>query len=500
MQAHCHSVARTQSEEDRGIAAAVAASSAAPVPAAAPIHTMPVTPSDEGRQLAAAIAASQHSHAAEQAERAASRARTAADIERFLPRRIVQLVRLHWDSTGEPMPAAVLKQVYDAAFEEELPLGPGQSVKNLLNRIAELEVFSPPGKCHILVRLREQPTPRRRPAATKRQQQRPVAATSGWVAPMPAFSAGSGVVAATAHVFVDYSNLWWGSGAKDEGKILSLGTLAGLLLRGRALGEYSLVAGSKPAPEHPLWSEWERLGYEVSLEPVNREETHPRAGGGGESQVDDKLHAAILQELIRRREKPAGSQTLVLVTGDGKDNGGRSNFPDCCRAALDKGWRVELWGWNNGIAGSLKRLADESGGRMTVNSLDQHRARLVVAGGWPLLGTSRSPPRHSPPCAGSNRRTPPRALSAGAGWGPCKFGAGCTRPGCKFGHAATSTSGGSGPADGQRMSGQFRTDGGWKPCRVVSSLPILGLGGHVLVQFDGYPDTLPIPTARLRAL
>ena len=644
---HDHRVARTQSQEDRWLdeaiaaSAALAAASPPPLPPPPPVgHTMPVTPSDEDRQLAAACAASEDSHAA---ELAASRARITATVAGLLPIRITQLVLRYWETKGEAMPAADLRRLYDVEHEEELPVG--QSVKSLLTDIAELEVFSPPDKTHILIQLREQPPlrhrhRRRQPAADQnpfeeafRRAARPPtppAAGGGWVvvpaphedprhkttlcshwtasgacpygtrcmyahgqadlrqpspphsppkagprmaAVAPASIASGGArarAAGTAHVFVDYSNLWWGSGAKDEGKTLSIGALDELLRGVRALGECSLVVGSKPHPDHPIWDEWVALGYAVKLEPVKQGETNRRAGGGGESLVDDALHGAIYHEIGRRRVEPAASQTLVLVTGDGKDNGHRSNFPDCCQAALDKGWRVEVYGWDGGMAGSFRRLEASSGGMMAVNSLDRHRAALVVL---PSSRPARAPesrsPAHSPP---RGRRTLPRTPSpgcgggshapapgkgdvmayckanhaawvafveaaaaatgrqptydpalhdeatrrqfweagragggvggGGGGWGPCKFGARCTRPDCNFGHPAAPAcaAAAGGLTDGQLMSGQFRAGGRWKPCQVVSALPIIRMGGHVLVQFDGYPDTLPIPTTRLRAL
>jgi hypothetical protein len=124
-------------------------------------HHVARTQSQEDRQIEAAVAASRDSHAA---ELAASRARIAADMARLQPQRITQLVQQHWEARGEAMPAADLKRAFDAAWSEELPLAPGQTVKDLLRSVAELEVFSPPGRTHLRVRLREQPPPHRRRA------------------------------------------------------------------------------------------------------------------------------------------------------------------------------------------------------------------------------------------------------------------------------------------------------------------------------------------------
>jgi hypothetical protein len=403
------------------------------------------------------------------------------------------------------MPAAAIPPAYQQAFGEPLPLSEGQKLRDLLKAVRGVVAYQPLGKPHWMVMtcdahghddLRPATPPHSPP---KVGGVRGPAAVVAPAAMPPAFSAGDGAEAAeTAHVFVDYSNLWWGSGAKDEGKTLRLGALAALLLGGRSLGEYSLVAGSKPHPDHPLWAEWERLGFGVSLEPVKLSETNRRAGGGGESQVDDVLHAAIFHEVHRRRAEPAASQTLVLVTGDGKGNGGRSNFPDCCQAALDKGWRVEVWGWGGGMAGSLKRLAARSGGAMAVHLLDEHRDRLVVPASS-AAARCRSPSHLPPGSAGARRRLPRTPSPVGGCDGHIQHDGrlGPVRPRTPPAPAAAPAA--AAPASGERMRGQFRAGGSWKPCQVISALPIIGMDGHVLVQFDGYPDSLPLPTNRLRA-
>eukprot|EP01051_Picozoa_sp_SAG22_P015744 SAG22_NODE_2104_length_3006_cov_2.293430_3_plen_131_part_01 len=117
------------------------------------------------------------------------------------------------------------------------------------------------------------------------------------------------------------------------------------------------------------------------------------------------------------------------MTGDGKDNGGRSNFPDCCAAALDKGWRVEVFGWKASMSKRFYSLAQRASGRMAVNLLDADRPALIV----PRAARS---PATSPP------RTPSPPLMAGgggeraqaAGWGACRDGVRCCRPGCRYIH------------------------------------------------------------------
>eukprot|EP01052_Picozoa_sp_SAG31_P052904 SAG31_NODE_13297_length_878_cov_1.840822_1_plen_169_part_01 len=55
------------------------------------------------------------------------------------------------------------------------------------------------------------------------------------------------------------------------------------------------------------------------------------------------------------------------------------------------------------------------------------------------------------------------------------------------------------PQCGTVMEGLFKQGGRWKRCTVVSSVPVNVKGvSHVLVQFDGYDDHVPLAMDRLR--
>eukprot|EP01051_Picozoa_sp_SAG22_P015743 SAG22_NODE_2104_length_3006_cov_2.293430_2_plen_398_part_00 len=327
---------RTRSAEDRGLAAAIEASKTM---LAATQRAKDEDAAEEQRQLGLALALSAQEEVRERAER---ERRIAASQLLFRPVRIRKLIETHHMATGgAPFHAAQLKALYEQTYDEELLLEPGQTVKQLVGAIDGLEVFTPGGvQTHLLVRPTQQlqlpvattaaavaavsaAAPRLRPrkkagpppvlseafdrAAAMQPPPRAIAAPPCSMVPAAAAHRAPPAAAAavpntgTAHIFVDYSNLFVSSGASEEGAVLELQALSRLLLGGRAAGT-RLVAGSRPArPDHPLWREFEGLGYQVELEPV-------AAAGSGEKLVDSALHAGILHEILRRR--PAGEQQV----------------------------------------------------------------------------------------------------------------------------------------------------------------------------------------------
>jgi hypothetical protein len=72
--------------------------------------------------------------------------------------------------------------------------------------------------------------------------------------------------------------------------------------------------------------------------------THPTSGK--EHGVDEDLHARVLKVVVSADSIPT---RIILVTGDGNDNGGGSstNFLECVQLALSKGLAVEMWAWSS---------------------------------------------------------------------------------------------------------------------------------------------------------
>jgi hypothetical protein len=78
------------------------------------------------------------------------------------------------------------------------------------------------------------------------------------------------------------------------------------------------------------------------------------------------------------------SQTLVLVTGDGNDNDGRTTFPKIVTEALKKNssreasnehalWKVEIISWKRCLSNGLKALRDAYSSYVSIRFLDEKR-------------------------------------------------------------------------------------------------------------------------------
>ena len=126
----------------------------------------------------------------------------------------------------------------------------------------------------------------------------------------------------------------------------------------------------------------------------------------GENFVDEKLHALILNTIMREElqrtkldhdedgdaeddeedegggggGRRAETPTLVLVSGDGNRNhDGGSTFPECCAYALQLGWSVEVWAWKAQTSTAFKRLKRrrEYSSAMTIRRLDEYENEII---------------------------------------------------------------------------------------------------------------------------
>lgn len=126
------------------------------------------------------------------------------------------------------------------------------------------------------------------------------------------------------HIFVDASNV-----NVSEANIPGLSAIAH---RGFGTVRTAAVVGTTPQPSDRelLWSD---LGYNATFT--------VRAPGQPESayNVDATIVAWVYQTMADFRSEKS---TIVLVTGDGNDNGGSPNFAKVVRTALNDGWNVKL--------------------------------------------------------------------------------------------------------------------------------------------------------------
>lgn len=89
----------------------------------------------------------------------------------------------------------------------------------------------------------------------------------------------------------------------------------------------------------------------------------PPKGGGkgvGEEAVDSLLHHAIEHMVLTRGSpNPPGSETIVLLSGDGNENKRfPTNFPTTVFIAARAGYRVEAWSWSTIQSANYRRVAD----------------------------------------------------------------------------------------------------------------------------------------------
>jgi hypothetical protein len=77
-----------------------------------------------------------------------------------------------------------------------------------------------------------------------------------------------------------------------------------------------------------------------------------------EEAVDELLQLKLLQVLIATPAPPPRGSTIVLATGDGASSQfNREGFLGCVRQAVERGWRVELVGWEEGRSRAWGDLA-----------------------------------------------------------------------------------------------------------------------------------------------
>lgn len=97
-----------------------------------------------------------------------------------------------------------------------------------------------------------------------------------------------------------------------------------------------------------------------------------------EQAVDEMLHLRIANVLLDFR----APQTLVLVTGDGRDTEFGNSFTRQAERALNHGWDIEVWSWHHCLSGRFARLASPTGRRVQIHELNQYyRSITFIQGG-----------------------------------------------------------------------------------------------------------------------
>ena len=143
--------------------------------------------------------------------------------------------------------------------------------------------------------------------------------------------------------------------------------LAKVVEGGRQVEERWVVGSGSHSP---LQHMWKSAGYTVKWDPRY----------GSEHNVDEALQAQIWKALSKEYSTTATSpqHTLVLLTGDGNQNGGASSFPDCIQAAMQKGWRVEVWCWRRKSSKVYERFAMEYPSSFVLSYLDERSSTFLL--------------------------------------------------------------------------------------------------------------------------
>ncbi|KDQ08114.1 hypothetical protein BOTBODRAFT_59559 [Botryobasidium botryosum FD-172 SS1] len=97
-----------------------------------------------------------------------------------------------------------------------------------------------------------------------------------------------------------------------------------------------------------------------------------------EEAVDELLQLKLLQSLLDTPSPPPAGSTIVLATGDGASSQfNPDGFLGCVRRAIERGWKVELVGWEDGTSRAWKELMDLTGdgkggkGSLTIVGLEK---------------------------------------------------------------------------------------------------------------------------------
>ena len=173
------------------------------------------------------------------------------------------------------------------------------------------------------------------------------------------------------HVFVDGWNVHNHSGDYQSHE-LSVKRVVQRIECDRTVVERKLCGSAREGASQRMWQAWKEANYDVDIE--------VRRAGAGEQAVDDRIHAAALRTASKRFED---DRTLILVTGDGNDNHGRTTFPEVVNAALQGGWVVEMYNWRHSCSRKLLDFARNYAqtGRFRLHFLNMWAGELIVPRG-----------------------------------------------------------------------------------------------------------------------
>jgi hypothetical protein len=186
-------------------------------------------------------------------------------------------------------------------------------------------------------------------------------------------------------LFADSSNIvisaQYENGERDLSVKVSVPKLCDVVRFGRH-PQKQFVAGSHFGQGSPVWkASYENENFEVY---VQKRHTATAAEQG----VDEVLHAQAMVALSSNFGGGRLSQTLILLTGDGNGNFGRTSFPVIITAFMRHNlelegsgkpplWKVEIVAWKSSLSQQLTTLRDRYSGYISIRYLDHYRSYVT---------------------------------------------------------------------------------------------------------------------------
>lgn len=179
-----------------------------------------------------------------------------------------------------------------------------------------------------------------------------------------------------AHVFVDNSNVF--GGAQRTADRLEPGipwpavrvyyrNLYRLLEGGREVLT-RVMAGSVPPGNDDLWEYSRQAGYDADL--LYKVTAKGRVQEQG---VDELLHLKMANATLDF----AAPEMMIVATGDGAMSHYGTSFLGQIDRALQRGWDIEIWSWEDGCSKRLKEFALANKTRVALNILDSYYPRIT---------------------------------------------------------------------------------------------------------------------------
>ena len=178
-------------------------------------------------------------------------------------------------------------------------------------------------------------------------------------------------------VVVDNSNIFIGAqecstflypNERKRNIRIKIQQLVKVFQRGRTVSR-AFVQGSSPPTTEQVWEVYRHLGYCVDVEDRR---------GKDEQRVDEGLHLHIYKALFEMSPR-----TLVIASGDG--NKGKSecstSLPGCAKAAIERGWKVEIHSWQHSTSMEWIKLSKKYPKLLSICYLDRFLNHITFVDG-----------------------------------------------------------------------------------------------------------------------